>query len=90
MTIFGESDGAESVALHITAYGGETNEKPPFHQAIMESGAATEDAGISSGLAAEHTAHLISIVNCTSPTKSSTDELACLRALPSTRFSPPQ
>ena len=82
VTIFGESDGAESVALHITAYGGEANERPPFQRAIMESGAATEDAGIANGLVVEHTANLISAVNCTSRTSNSTDELACLRMLP--------
>ena len=82
VTIFGESDGANAVALQITAYGGESSKTPPFYQAIMESGAATSDPGTASGLAADHTAHLTSAVNCTSPNSNSTDELACLRSVP--------
>ncbi|KAL3264409.1 hypothetical protein ABHI18_000817 [Aspergillus niger] len=79
VTIFGESDGATSVGLHITAYGGK-EPKVPFHRAIMESGGATADTGTASNKSGEHTATLTSLVNCTA--SSSQEELECLRRLP--------
>ncbi|TVY91626.1 Secreted lipase [Lachnellula willkommii] len=76
--IFGESDGATAVGLQITAYGGKV--PAPFKRAVMQSGGATADAGTASNITAIHTAAVIKLVNCTS--SDSSDELACLRALP--------
>ncbi|KAJ5745178.1 carboxylesterase [Penicillium odoratum] len=78
VTIFGESDGATGVGLQITAYGGE--KKAPFKRAIMQSGCAIADTGTAGNVSMEHTAAFIKSVNCTAST--STQELACLRALP--------
>lgn len=80
VTIAGESDGATSVGLHITAYGGDTD--APFHQAIMESGATTQDVGLTNGSTALYTAAVIKAVKCTSSSQDSKAELSCLRALP--------
>ena len=78
VTIFGESDGATAVGLQITAYGGKV--PAPFKRAVMQSGGATADTGTASNITTIHTAAVIDSVNCTS--SSSSDELACLRALP--------
>lgn len=80
VTIGGESDGATNVGLQITAYGGDTDY--PFQQAIMESGATTQDIDISNGASANHTAAVIKAVNCTSSSQDSKAEMSCLRALP--------
>ncbi|KAF2170858.1 hypothetical protein M409DRAFT_63922 [Zasmidium cellare ATCC 36951] len=78
VTIFGESDGATNVGLHITAFGGDV-ERPPFQRAIMQSGAPTADS-IAGNTSAVNTAAVIRLTNCTAAT--SEEELACLRALP--------
>lgn len=78
VTIFGESDGATAVGLHITAYGAKNTTL--FKRAIMESGSALADPGIALGESAKHTAKLTTLVNCTAST--SAKELACLRSLP--------
>ncbi|RAL03369.1 alpha/beta-hydrolase [Aspergillus ibericus CBS 121593] len=79
VTIFGESDGATSVGLQLTAYGGQVSQVP-FRRAIMESGGATADPGTAWDQSGQHTAVLIDKVNCTAPTSQA--ELACLRQLP--------
>jgi carboxylesterase type B len=83
ITLFGESEGAASVGLHITAYGGGLSRPQPFNRAIMESGGPTGPVpGISTNITAVRTAHLIELVNCTSKSGNSSAELACLRSLP--------
>ena len=78
VTIFGESDGATGVGLQITAYGGQKN--TPFQRAIMQSGGPTADSGTAGNISAVHTAAVIKLASCTSPTNA--EELACLRKKP--------
>ena len=85
VTIFGESNGAHAVGLHITAYGGGHDDpklKPPFQQGIMQSGGATQVAGVSSNTSFIHTAAVMETLNCTSSPPNPQQDLACLRALP--------
>jgi carboxylesterase type B len=81
VTIFGESDGATGVALQMTAYGGKVS-KAPFRRAVMESGGATADTGTSTNVSGERTAEVIELVNCTSSSNNSMEELECLRKVP--------
>ncbi|MCJ1477194.1 hypothetical protein MMC13_005865 [Lambiella insularis] len=78
ITIFGESSGAFSVGLQITAFGGK--EEAPFTRVIAESGAPASDQGINSTIPAERFNQVASLVNCTSANPNST--LECMRALP--------
>jgi carboxylesterase type B len=80
VTIFGESAGAYSVGMQVLSYGGD---RPvPFKRAIMESGSASGQTGITAGVAFNHTAMMTSLTNCTSPDHCSSTELQCLRNLP--------
>ena len=75
ITLFGESDGGTGVGLQLTAYGGKQGES--FSRAIMQSGSAAADQGVSGNISAVNTAAIARNVNCTGA-----DTLACLRALP--------
>ena len=75
ITLFGESDGGTGVGLQLTAYGGKQGVS--FSRAIMQSGSAAADQGVSGNISAVNTAAVARDVNCTG-----TDTLTCLRALP--------
>ncbi|MCJ1398901.1 hypothetical protein MMC11_002102 [Xylographa trunciseda] len=77
ITIFGESAGAFSVGLQITAFGGQ--QPAPFKRAIAESGGPTSDQGINSTIPAMRFAQVASLANCTR--SSSAAMLTCMRAV---------
>ena len=79
ITIFGESDGATGVGLQLTAYGGKQG--APFQRAIMQSGSAAADPGVSSNISAINFAAVAAKANCTSSSSGSEETLACLRNL---------
>ena len=77
VTLFGESAGAYSIGMQVISYGGK---RPvPFKRAIMQSGSASGQTGITAGVALNHTAIMTSLTNCTSQDNNSTKELQCLR-----------
>ncbi|KAJ7177916.1 Alpha/Beta hydrolase protein [Mycena filopes] len=71
ITIGGESSGAGSVALHLTAYGGETN--PPFRAAVIES------SGLDPFYTADHAQQCFGNVTKQVGCDGSSDVVACLR-----------
>ncbi|KAF7984457.1 hypothetical protein HWV62_14552 [Athelia sp. TMB] len=77
ITLFGESDGGTGVGLQLTAYGGKQGVS--FRRAIMQSGSAAADQGVSGNVSAVNTAAVAASVGCAGP---GADVLACLRALP--------
>lgn len=77
VTIFGESDGATAVGLHITAFGGK--QSAPFRRAIMESGSATADAGVAGNLTWTNTQKLTRLLNCSNANNNASESVACLR-----------
>jgi carboxylesterase type B len=79
ITIFGESDGATSAGLQLTAYGGKYG--APFHRAIMQSGAPATDAGVASNFSAASYAAVAAMTNCTRSSPGSDETLTCLRSL---------
>lgn len=84
VTIFGESDGATSVGLHIVAYGGAR--PAPFKKAIMQSGSATADSGMTTNQTWLNTQKLTKSLNCT--TDRLAESIACLRKIPLDKMLP--
>lgn len=79
ITIFGQSDGGTSVGLHMTANGGTGN--VPFSRAIMESGSAAADPGVSGNFTVVSTSAVAGLAGCSNSSDSNAT-LACLRSLP--------
>ncbi|KAH0829532.1 Lipase 2 [Fonsecaea pedrosoi] len=77
VTIFGESDGGVSVGLHMTSFGG--NGTAPFRRAIMQSGAAASDPGVSGNATSTNTAAVAQLAGCTGTNSSLV--LDCLREI---------
>lgn len=73
VTIWGESAGAESVAMHLLAYGG--RDDGLFHQGIMESGSMTTPNFFPVGYYQPSYDNLTAYVGC----NESVDSLECLR-----------
>ncbi|OQU98061.1 hypothetical protein CLAIMM_03894 [Cladophialophora immunda] len=78
VTLFGQSDGGVSVGLHMTAFGG--NGTAPFRRAIMQSGSAAGDPGVTGNATVTNTAAVAQLAGCTGTNSSLV--LACLRAIP--------
>ncbi|MCJ1387085.1 hypothetical protein MMC17_010214 [Xylographa soralifera] len=78
VTIFGESDGATSVGLQMTAYGGQR--KVPFQQAIMQSGGPATET-ISWIVASNAFDAVVTGTNCSSFISDSARALVCMRSL---------
>ncbi|OAL32697.1 hypothetical protein AYO20_07855 [Fonsecaea nubica] len=77
VTIFGESDGGVSVGLHMTSFGG--NGTAPFRRAIMQSGAAASDPGVTGDATSTNTAAVAQLAGCTGTNSSLV--LDCLREI---------
>lgn len=76
-TLFSESDGATSVGLHVTAYGG--TQPAPSRRAIMQSSSATADPGMTSNQTWVNTQELTQLFNCSNPDDDLTASITCLR-----------
>lgn len=79
ITLFGESVGAVSVGLQMTAYGGKRGAS--FHRGIMESGSPAAQSGVNSNISAVNFAAVADLTNCTLDGPGSVETLACLRNL---------
>ncbi|KIJ63557.1 hypothetical protein HYDPIDRAFT_113009 [Hydnomerulius pinastri MD-312] len=76
VVVWGQSSGAISAMLQMTAYDGQLNGL--FHGAIMESGSASPMHDIAYGQAQENYDFIVAQTNCSS----SNDTLSCLREAP--------
>ncbi|KAL1915432.1 uncharacterized protein VTP21DRAFT_6890 [Calcarisporiella thermophila] len=78
ITVFGESAGAVSIALHLVRYGNST--KPPFHKAIVQSGGPNTPI-LHPEFQQQFFDKIMKKVGCKVYPSSSTEALACLRGI---------
>ena len=77
VTLFGESDGATGVGLQVTAFGGV--HPALFKRAIMASGSAATDHGMTTGKSQNNTQAMTAILKCSNA--DTVESIDCLRNL---------